>query len=388
LLDIAEGRLVPRPDFQRRLVWSNKHRNAFIRTVLEDLPFPEIYVAAGNVNDETAESTELLVDGQQRMTTLDQYFRGSPELKLDKQTKPYAELSKEQKSSFLEYEVVVRDLGPAPLDQIKEVFKRINSTSYALNAMEINNARFDGDLKEFCVKIAEDPFFEKYHVFSANDGRRMNDAGYCLGLISTLLSTYFNRDEAFEDYLRKYNEDFPHRARLAEEISAVFNLIDDCGLHRNSRAFQKSDLFTLVVELHRILFRDGISLNGPELGRILSSFYEEVEAVGETQTGKPYIVEYHEKALQASNDRGNRIARGRILRFAILGESPGPGDTLRDRVVERDHQTCQNCGRLLEGNEIEFDQMVPLSQGGGFEEANLRVVCRQCHQARHKPPQT
>ena len=116
---------------------------------------PEIYVAAGEVDVDTGEAKEMLVDGQQRITTLNQYFSGSPDLKLSKSLLPYAQLSKEQKEQFLQYDVVVRDLGKVETEQIREVFRRINATSYALNAMEIHNARYEGDYKAFAECIAQ-----------------------------------------------------------------------------------------------------------------------------------------------------------------------------------------------------------------------------------------
>src|SRR6266849_4564263 len=109
LRDLDEGRLVPRPEFQRRLVWSNKHKQAFLDTILSGLPFPEVYVAAGDLDSDTGAGTELLVDGQQRLTTLHQYFRGSPDLPLDG-IPAYVELDDAAKLRFLQYEVVVRDL--------------------------------------------------------------------------------------------------------------------------------------------------------------------------------------------------------------------------------------------------------------------------------------
>jgi hypothetical protein len=146
LTAIGDGTLIPRPEFQRRLVWALRHKNAFIKTVLEGYPFPEIYIAAGDVDLSTGAGTLMLVDGQQRLSTLYDYFHGSNELRL-KDITPYEKLNDSQKRDFLEYEVVVRDLGALDLDQIKEVFRRINSTSYALNAMEIENARYDGEFK-------------------------------------------------------------------------------------------------------------------------------------------------------------------------------------------------------------------------------------------------
>src|SRR4051812_8209 len=145
LTRLREGKLIPRPDFQRRLVWSNKDKSNFIETVLLNYPFPEVYVAADEVDLETGEGKELLVDGQQRLTTLRQYFTASPDLVLYGGIKPYADLTKDQKEAFLQYDVVVRDLGLVEIDVLRAVFRRINATRYALNAMEIHNSRFEGE---------------------------------------------------------------------------------------------------------------------------------------------------------------------------------------------------------------------------------------------------
>ncbi len=144
LTSIRSGALVPNPEFQRRLVWSNKHKSAFIDTVLRGYPFPEIYIAAGEVDHDTGQGVEMLVDGQQRLMTLKQYVDASEDLKLSGEVIPFAELSDKEKDSFYNYLVAVRDLGRTSISEIKEIFERINSTNYSLNAMEIHNARYDG----------------------------------------------------------------------------------------------------------------------------------------------------------------------------------------------------------------------------------------------------
>lgn len=202
LTGIKAETLIPRPDFQRRLVWSAKHKNSFIRTVLEGLPFPEIYIAAGDVNEVTGEGTEILVDGQQRITTLYQYFIGANSLELEKDIPPYDTL--ENKTNFLEYEVVVRDLGSMSIDDIKKIFLKINSTNYSLNPMEINNARYDGAIKKFADSIAQTDFFSDNRVFSTNEIRRMNDTKFALTIIVSIIETYFNRDSDLEIFLEKY----------------------------------------------------------------------------------------------------------------------------------------------------------------------------------------
>src|SRR6266581_6700156 len=73
--------------------------------------------------------------------------------------------SREEKEAFLQYDVVVRDMGRVEIDQIREVFRRINATRYALNAMEIHNARYEGEYKRFAESVAQKDFFDRHRVF-------------------------------------------------------------------------------------------------------------------------------------------------------------------------------------------------------------------------------
>ena len=323
LIDIQREVLIPRPEFQRRLVWSHKHKSAFIETVLCGYPFPEIYIAAGEVNTETGEGTEMLVDGQQRVTTLQQYFQGAPDLKLSGEISPYSELRKKEQTDFLEYEVVVRDLGNISTAEIKQVFRRINSTNYALNDIEIHNAMFDGEMKQFAEKLAEDKFFVEHKVFRPHEIRRMSDTGFALSLIITVMSTYFNRNSELENYLQEYNEEFEEKEQLSQEISRIFTFIDKCKLPQDSRAWRKTDLFALLVEIHRALIKENKSLNPTEVGKRLNKFYTLVDSTRkneeESEQKDSRIAEYYAATLQGTNDRRNRIIRGEILRDVIEG---------------------------------------------------------------------
>jgi len=49
------------------------------------------------------------------------------------------------------------------------------------------------------------------------------------------------------------------------------------------------------------------------------------------------------------------------------------------RVVRRDNNQCQLCGKILVDNEIEFDHIIPVSKGGSSEEHNIRVTCFECN---------
>jgi hypothetical protein len=316
ITDVRDLKLIPRPEFQRRLVWTDKDKRSFLSTVLDGYPFPEIYIAAGDVNSETGEGKELLVDGQQRITTLFQYFNGSKEL-IHGDLTPYMKLSEEEKQEFLNYDVVVRDLGTKTLDEIKDIFRRINSTKYTLNAMEINNARYDGEFKQFCDGISRHSFFETNRVFSATEIRRMLDVQFCLLLAVTLMSSYLRRNERLEEFLAAYNDEFAERSTLHKEMETVFNFVTACCFDQKSRVWAKADLFTLLVEVHKLICKKGEILNPELVGRRLQDFYTKVDKVHETKDSSELVTKYAHLSRHSINDRNNRIERGIIINSII-----------------------------------------------------------------------
>jgi len=318
---VKEGKLVPRPEFQRRLVWSREDKNHFLDSVLRGYPFPEVYFADGEVNLETGEGTQLLVDGLQRVSTLIQYFEDSPDLKLT--TVPsYRALDESEKKAFLQYDVTVRDLGPITKEEVIDVFRRLNATKYSLLDIEINNAVYAGALKSFCERMALSPFFVDRDIFNATDYKRMGDLRYLVSIVGTLLIGYFNRDDSFEQILDRYNDEFPLAEEIEERLTKVFEFIDECGFPKKSRVWKKADLFTMIIELDSCFFV-GHKLQPGEVVDRVSEFYEIVDL----DPGVNRITQtYYKAALQASNDRINRLRRG-VVMFNILANNT-PKETI------------------------------------------------------------
>lgn len=50
--DIKNNRIIVSPYFQRNLVWREIHKIDFIKTILMGLPFPQIFIANGDINIE------------------------------------------------------------------------------------------------------------------------------------------------------------------------------------------------------------------------------------------------------------------------------------------------------------------------------------------------
>ncbi len=315
---VKEQKLLPRPEFQRRLVWSREDKNHFLDSVLRGYPFPEIYFADGDVDLDTGEGTQLLVDGLQRVSTLIQYFDDDTELKLTT-VPPYRSLHENDKKAFLQYDVAVRDLGAISKEEVIEVFKRLNATKYSLLDIEINNAIYAGALKRFCERTAEVEFFRNHSVFNALDYKRMGDLRYVLGIIGTMLQGYFNRDDAFESLLDRFNDEFSEEVEIAARLERVFSFLEECAFEPKSRVWKKADLFTLIIELDQSFNVRNLALQPSQVLETLGAFYQSVDNSSVNQEHVTSI--YYKAALQASNDKINRIRRGVIVACILDGKT-------------------------------------------------------------------
>lgn len=67
------------------------------------------------------------------------------------------------------------------------------------------------------------------------------------------------------------------------------------------------------------------------------------------------------------------------------GHTRGPFQTepikpaLRQRILERDNFTCQQCGATHEDALLEIDHVHPRAKGGTNDPSNLQVLCQTCN---------
>jgi hypothetical protein len=98
---------------------------------------------------------------------------------------------------------------------------------------------------------------------------------------------------------------------VAANFQVTFDFINECGFERKSRIWRKADLFTVLIELYFALIQEGLRLQPSDVVANLNSFYSDIDA-GSLNQGDIAGV-YYKAALQASNDRLNRVRRGLII---------------------------------------------------------------------------
>lgn len=344
---LKKEELNPQPSYQRKLVWRKQHKYKFIETILLNFPFPEIYIAPGELNTDTLILTDQIVDGQQRLTTIANYIEGKDVFSLAAiPIKKFSELSKTEKEDFLNYEISVRYLKNASEDQVREIFQRINSTEYSLNTTERLNAQW-GDSEFICFgkQVIEKEldvdttlisyklmpenrnfflyfFHEKYKIFTENDVNRMLALQYILTLLATLCEgEYFRRNDKVQAYIEGYFEEFVNAAEAELGLKSSTSFIDSLNLDDTSYWFNKSNIFTLIVECYKF---DVSGVNKKYFKGKLEELehqnrmYLLAQNEGVAHNLPLENTRYFDLAKEAVNDKPSREYRGQFISKILL----------------------------------------------------------------------
>ncbi|MGK7897019.1 MAG: DUF262 domain-containing protein [Xenococcus sp. (in: cyanobacteria)] len=247
--DLVLGKLVLAPDFQRRFFWTHEHQENFIDTIIKGYPFPEIYVYQGGVDIQQAQTTQYVIDGQQRLTTIKRYIEGKQNKAL-KNIPKFQELSNDKREKFCSYQIVVRDIGKVNFLEIEEIFRRLNLTKFKPEDVEIHNTIYDGNFIQTAKDILNNVDSIKFSVFQGSELTRIADLHFILLVMATIENKgYFARDEELENYIAQFNDKYPNKNHIKSLIIKTFTIINDLNLPIESIWFIKSNFFTLVLEI-------------------------------------------------------------------------------------------------------------------------------------------
>ena len=309
------GTLTLQPYFQRELVWNNSHKENFIETILKGLPFPEVYFADGKIDLQTKTSEILVVDGQQRLSTIYEYISNSKDLILKKIPR-FEQLNETEQTNFLDYPVVVRALGRISEDEIKSIFSRINSVQYALNAVEINNALYRGEFISTAKSIINSNFLSDLPPFAHAKLSRMEDLGFVLLVLSTIeVGGYFTQNNEVEKMIQTYDEEYPNKDRMVEAFKFVLNYVKELNIDPASIWWRRSCLFSLIVELLNYYLEKNKLKDKDSMKSILDSLETNISANKDNASTE--YGEFYKFMLQGTASRQGRIARGTLIQNAL-----------------------------------------------------------------------
>lgn len=307
---IEDNKLDLSPDFQRKFVWTHDHQEQFLDTILKGFPFPEIYVCQGKIDTKKLRTSQKVIDGQQRLTTIKNYIENSFDRPLTI-IKKFDDLEQDEREAFLSYQIVVRDIGKVEDSLVREIFRRINLTKFKLSDIEIQNAIYDGKFIQTAKELSNDIELEEFGVFHDSEFTRMADVHFFLQVMSTLeRGGYYNRDSELEKCVAEFNEEYPNYHKVKSLILNAISVVKSLNLNPDSIWFRKSNFFTLIIE---ICICENLPANFKD--RLLS-FEENIILNKNTKTNDFGI--YYGYMYTGTNSRKSRVTRSEIFRKIVI----------------------------------------------------------------------
>lgn len=327
--------LIINRDYQRGSnLWPDAARSYFIDTILQGYPFPKIYLYQ-SYNEKTKRPIKELVDGQQRVTTISDFYKGK--LRLNSASKnfngvTYNDLDEDVQRSFLTYQVEASTILSASRAELLEMFRRMNAYTAPLKDAEKRHSTYQGEFKWFVAELADlySPVLENYKVLTPKQIARMADAEFISELILVLENGIESRSAVKIDHLYKsYDVNFSHANVCLIKLERFFNVVEKELAFINTTFLTKSYVFySLFCALMAIWYgypgSDSICEQEPDPSfsidiekaipklMVLSDAHEEQDEDG------PYS-KYVEACLSTTTKQAQRLTRAKYLVEAFLG---------------------------------------------------------------------
>ena len=262
------------PSFQRSFVWKQPEASRFVESLLLGLPVPGIFLARDNEDGDL-----LVIDGQQRLRTL-QYFKAGffnpdPSKKTQRvfklmrvrkefEGKTYEGLTESQRRALDDsviHATVVKQDSPADDDtSVYHIFERLNSGGRRLTDQEIRTAISHGPLIDLIRELNDN---EDWRAIYGKPSDRLKDQEMILRFLA-LHYEQENYERPMGEFLSKFakrrrrpDADFTEEARsVFEHLVQVIRSDLGTGAVRPERGFNAAHWDALAVGLARRLAKD------------------------------------------------------------------------------------------------------------------------------------
>jgi uncharacterized protein with ParB-like and HNH nuclease domain len=303
-----------------------RERSSLMDTICSGLPFPEIYIHH-DTDPESGSEHHIIVDGQQRVTSILKFIDGEIDLPNDDTWKGlgFTDLTPEQKADFWSYKIVVRSLSKTNDAEIRDLFERLNTNNIALNDQEIRNAHYMGAFKQLAERLADNPLFQTIGLFSARDIRRMLDVEYASELLLLTMYGITNKKDMLDSVYANYEEELPREAELEEEFNISISLLRSLTTNDNkSQVKKKSNFYTIYGSCLRYFRKNGRASfrRADDISNAITALLS-VNHLDEAETYPSYFRRYFDAVTRAASDKGRRVERENIMYELIKNVDDG-----------------------------------------------------------------
>ncbi len=405
-----QGRLNLSPGFQRKSVWTIRHRQRLIDSMLRRYPLPAVFLYK---REHDGRDVFDVIDGKQRIESILMFIgemRGRFEVKVQLPGADSLEWidwnilrRRKQQNRIESYELPVIIVG-GDLSEIIELFVRINSTGMALTRQEKAHAKFFNSpfLKE-AGKLAKrfESYFMRMGVLGEGQiGRMKHVELVCELMLSIQKADVLNKKAALDRVMAADGIDGRSLGKATRATVTALNRVK-CMFPKLSetRFAQLADFYSLVVLIAKFE-GERLVLTDRKRNRLawdlLQAFSNRVDELRERQRKAQSLApeqeiyrEYLLTVTQATDEINQRRTRERILRqileslFAVKDAQRGFTPEQR-RVMwntAKSHR-CGGCNAVLSWGNFTIDHIDPYSKGGRSQLENATLLCQPCNSAK------
>lgn len=242
-------------DYQRSdLVWPLAARSFFIETILLDYPTPKMWLHQ-RLEMPSRKVVKEIVDGQQRSRAILDFYQDK--LRLSKTIlndsfagKKLSELDDEYQAQFLNYGITFDIFVGATLDDVREVFRRMNSFTVPLNPEESRHAIYQGPFKWFIHSLGRDydTAFRNAGVFTEKQLNRLSDAKLLTEITDALVHGITTTSKTSLDRLyKKFDVNFPEETELDETVRFGLDSILGYGDLHETELMKPYNVYSLCL---------------------------------------------------------------------------------------------------------------------------------------------
>lgn len=270
------GSIVVNKEYQRSpRVWPESSQSYLIDTILHGYPIPKLTLAQ-RTDLKSRKTVKEIVDGQQRSMAILSFFTDKLRLTVKSVYKGrrFSELDDELQSRFLGAQLNTDVFVEATEEEIRQMFRRINSYTVPLNYEEQRHATHQGAFKWFILGMSEQSasLLKDIGTFTQRQLIRMQDTKLFTEVILATeegIKTYSKK--SLDDIYRKYEPSYANEKATEESLIAALSWIAEArAIHRGPlmKPYNLYSLLLAIVHLQRpaeLLLPDFAWESGQEL---------------------------------------------------------------------------------------------------------------------------
>ena len=313
-------------------VWPISAKSNLIDTILMGYPVPKI-ILSQTTDLDTRKTRKEVVDGQQRTAAITEFLDNKYALSRgDYAGLRFNNLDDTAKHAFLEYPLSADVFTSATDEEIREVFRRINSYQVPLNRQETRHATHQGEFKWFIKDLGTRyaTSFVKIGIMVERQISRMADLELLTELVHAIKNGIKTANPSALDALYSTNdESFPDRGQIEDQLTfglgEIINLVE---IH-NTKLVSRPNLYSLFAALVAVRFPPSplrTDLEPPDRdsafadrANILTNLTTLADAI-ENDHAEPPLNEFVSAARQGTNTERNRKIRFKWFHQALTAD--------------------------------------------------------------------